>query len=421
MKFFVPVACWMAIASSALAQNVWHVDASALGPGDGSAANPFPSLQQAVQHAAVVTGDTLRIAPGVYHENVALGMKGLRLVSSDGPLVTEVRAAAPGAVIDTPFFGPLVEVEGLTIRGNPLLASDGVAGGNVVVRRCILCGHRAPTSAAAGSGVHSKFDLWLENCTVYDNVDGVSLNAFLGVAYMSNSIVVGNAQEDVVSELAFTVSTASHCLWRTGAEHGKFGVGAGNLDLDPSLWELASGDVALKPNSPCIDAGDPNAPLDPDGTRSDIGALVFDPTYAPGPDVYCTAKINSLGCTPSISASGLASATSGAPFTIACVNELNQRPGLLFYGFEPHDLAFQGGWLCVRPPTRRTPVQDSGGSIGVNDCSGVYSLDLNPLIQAGLDPALQPGALVYAQFWSRDPGASFNTNRSDAVRFGVAP
>ena len=36
------------------------------------------------------------------------------------------------------------------------------------------------------------------------------------------------------------------------------------------------GDYNLMAGSPCIDAGDPMSPLDPDGTIADIGALYFD-------------------------------------------------------------------------------------------------------------------------------------------------
>lgn len=37
-----------------------------------------------------------------------------------------------------------------------------------------------------------------------------------------------------------------------------------------------NGDYELPLGSPCIDAGDPQDPLDPDGTRADIGAIYFD-------------------------------------------------------------------------------------------------------------------------------------------------
>jgi hypothetical protein len=44
-----------------------------------------------------------------------------------------------------------------------------------------------------------------------------------------------------------------------------------NIYSDPQIND----DFSLRPTSPCIDAGDPNSPLDPDGTRADIGAYYF--------------------------------------------------------------------------------------------------------------------------------------------------
>ena len=39
-----------------------------------------------------------------------------------------------------------------------------------------------------------------------------------------------------------------------------------------SFVDAPNGDFSLMFDSPCIDAGDPASPLDPDGTRTDIGA-----------------------------------------------------------------------------------------------------------------------------------------------------
>ena len=177
----------------------------------------------------------------------------------------------------------------------------------------------------------------------------------------------------------------------------------------------------LRPGSPAIDAGNPLSPLDPDGTRRDIGALAFDPGYAPDPLVYCTSTTNSQGRVPAIAVAGGAGSSSAAPCFVTCVGNLNQRTGLLFYGFAPNALAYQGGWPCVQAPSRRTALQDSGGNVGPDDCSGAFPLDLDARIQGGDDPALVPGISVYAQCCSRDPGASFTTHRSDAARIAIAP
>jgi len=54
--------------------------------------------------------------------------------------------------------------------------------------------------------------------------------------------------------------------------------GEGNLDTDPLF---ADENYNLSPNSPCIDAGDPTSPRDPDGTRADMGARYFDQAIGP--------------------------------------------------------------------------------------------------------------------------------------------
>jgi len=51
--------------------------------------------------------------------------------------------------------------------------------------------------------------------------------------------------------------------------------GDGNIDDDPRFFNADSGDYHLSPDSPCIDTGDPDSPLDPDSTRADMGALHF--------------------------------------------------------------------------------------------------------------------------------------------------
>jgi len=51
-----------------------------------------------------------------------------------------------------------------------------------------------------------------------------------------------------------------------------------NIFLDPEF--ISSDDFHLQANSPCVDAGDPSLPLDPDTTVADIGAFYFDQSAA---------------------------------------------------------------------------------------------------------------------------------------------
>ena len=78
--------------------------------------------------------------------------------------------------------------------------------------------------------------------------------------------------------------------------------------------------------------------------------------------------------------------------------------------------------MCVASPKRRTPPQHSGGSCPpLQDCSGTFGYDMNAKIQGGTDPNLVAGMEVFAQYWSRDPNASFTTNLSDAIHFRIDP
>jgi len=56
-----------------------------------------------------------------------------------------------------------------------------------------------------------------------------------------------------------------------------------NIFEDPMFVDAGSGNFNIQLGSPCIDAGDPNLPLDSDGTVTDIGAFYFlqDVTVAP--------------------------------------------------------------------------------------------------------------------------------------------
>ena len=191
----------------------------------------------------------------------------------------------------------------------------------------------------------------------------------------------------------------------------------GNNTWDPQL----DANYRLTPGSPGIDSGDPLLPLDPDGSPPDRGVFAYDAQAFPGPTVYCTSKLNSQGCLPAIGWTGSPSA-SGSPFDITCTNVLNNKLGLMFYGYTPKALPYQGGTLCVTSPVVRMPVQDSGGNPPPDDCSGLYTYDFDAQIQSGGDPNLVSGSLVYAQFWYRDPTVDpYGTGRSDALTFLIQP
>ena len=96
-----------------------------------------------------------------------------------------------------------------------------------------------------------------------------------------------------------------------------------------------------------------------------------DTNSAPPPSIYCTAKLNSLGCLPALGSIGLSSVSSTSQFTIHASPVINRQNGILFYRYSQTSSAFQGGFKCMANPTVRTPIQSSIGSASsIADCSG---------------------------------------------------
>ena len=64
-------------------------------------------------------------------------------------------------------------------------------------------------------------------------------------------------------------------FWNNVTNYFGTSPGIGDISLDPKFVDQTNRDYHLQSNSPCIDAGNPSSPLDPDGTRTDMGALFF--------------------------------------------------------------------------------------------------------------------------------------------------
>jgi hypothetical protein len=137
------------------------------------------------------------------------------------------------------------------------------------------------------------------------------------------------------------------------------------------------------------------------------------------PQVYCSAKVNSQGCLPSVATEGVASLAIADNFFVTASQVINQKFGLFFWGRGPHSLPFQGGTLCVDPPLVRGAPQHSGGNSSGADCSGTYRYHFSHAYMNS--KGVLAGDRIHAQFWARDPMASFGVGLSDAVAFDVVP
>jgi hypothetical protein len=155
---------------------------------------------------------------------------------------------------------------------------------------------------------------------------------------------------------------------------------------------------------------------------------LVDGSACAAPVTYCTPKMNSLGCVPAISSSGVPSASLAEGFVLRSGPVLNGKPGVLIYGTGgPASVPFQGGTLCVAGPPHRSPAIDAGGNPApANDCSGSFGIDMNAFAQGALGGNPRPelrliGTTINCQFWGRDPGflPPNNTSLSDGLQYVV--
>ncbi len=272
-------------------------------------------------------------------------------------------------------------------------------------------GHDDFLAGAPGDGTGGSL---AGSASIYSGFDGNRLFTFFGT-FLANQLgtsVSGAGDVDGDQILDVVVGNGG------GQSAARVFSGA-----DGSLVLLVEGiNVASVSGAGDVD-GDGQAEIlvgDPIANAPEVGEVTIFAGPGAGPVAYCTAKVNSQGCTPATGWTGAPSASSAAPFTVEATFVINNKNGILFYGSSgPATVPFQGGTLCAAPPITRTPVQLSGGNPPPDDCSGSFSFDFNAWIQGGSDPELGPGVRVNAQYWYRDPAASFGSGLSDAIEFTI--
>jgi parallel beta-helix repeat protein len=142
---------------------------------------------------------------------------------------------------------------------------------NLIVNNvAVSFGVYEPVGIGGGIMCGANTELYIQNNTISGNQadrgGGIYING--STISLLNCIVWGNSPSDVTPEYYLHLE-ATYC------DIGGEWPGIGNIDADPMFVNPDSGDYNLQWGSPCIDAGDPNSPLDPDSTRADMGALYY--------------------------------------------------------------------------------------------------------------------------------------------------
>jgi|GEM_PF-4360070 len=121
----------------------------------------------------------------------------------------------------------------------------------------------------------------IKNNTIVNNrINGIQFNNLrTSTSFeISNNIITGS------SFGLFTVGGALpmggyNNIWNNLIDYEGLDPLAGDISEDPLFLNDEQKDFRLTLGSPCIDAGNPSCPVDPDSTIADIGALYFDQTF----------------------------------------------------------------------------------------------------------------------------------------------
>ena len=245
-----------------------------------------------------ISGNRATLLGGGVHSNDA-SPRFVRCVISDNVTTTQGSLADGGGVFcvgGAPVFMECI------IRGNQACLGGGVYCEETLAEftNCLIKNNYAHY---CGGGVYSRlYSPVFTQCTIVSNAAPHGAGLYLRLATpVFNSTIIAFSEGDGIFFSESNSSRIEYCdifgstiediAFRNGdSMQGPEGIGTismtnangdscdifYNIFLDPMFADTTSGDYHLAVGSPCIDAGDPELPLDPDSTISDIGAFYFD-------------------------------------------------------------------------------------------------------------------------------------------------
>jgi hypothetical protein len=155
---------------------------------------------------------------------------------------------------------------------------------NLILTNNIIANNQTYFDVAGGIAIWRCENMIFSNNTIYGNSagtrgGGVAINNDSSTTFVNNIFYNNYAYEDQQIYSVNSNLTVQYSCIEGGWP------GEGNIDADPLFEDAANGDFHLSwgnypiddySKSPCIDAGAPWLPYDPDSTRADMGALYFD-------------------------------------------------------------------------------------------------------------------------------------------------
>ncbi len=298
------------------ADPIWVDDDNVSGTEDGTSTYPFNTIAEAMN---VAVTHTIRVRAGTYYEDVVMkdGVKlwGAGAVNTTIHGVTTTitcsgvgsQSLIAGFTLTGAKLGILCTVSSPTIHDNIIThITGGTTADGIRVDYSSPLIQNNVIAHVEGMGIRGQGDSAprIINNTIYDygyyagisfaalNIGSVSPEIRNNIIMRGNEAPVGGvlwkipctpiiAYNDVVDP-ENTTGTGSFYAVFDGTYWNEASGGSGAISEDPSFMDVSNDNFYLKPDSPCIDAGDPAALYnDSDGSRNDMGAFGGNP-FNPG-------------------------------------------------------------------------------------------------------------------------------------------
>jgi hypothetical protein len=192
-------------------------------------------------------------------------------------------AQAETLTVDHSRFGDIAQFQGDIILDSSLFASavEVTSWDNFLLRRSLLLGGLAIRGNADG--------VLLNNTITGSRFDGLKLERF-NTLDIRNNIICFNRFGIRNEHWDAPTLEYNDVYDNRDEDYRDCEPGEGSLSRDPLFEDARRGDFRLAWNSPARDAGDPDSPPDPDGSRADMGAHYTDVL---GVDVDADADVES--------------------------------------------------------------------------------------------------------------------------------